>query len=124
MTRATLFRPSDNYEEYLAGETIFNQGDEASSMYVIIEGQVQIVFMGQTLRVLGADDAFGEMALIDSTPRSTGAVAKTDVKLARVDQRRFLFLIQQSPSFALRIMKIMADRLRDMTHAPQAAAIC
>jgi CRP/FNR family cyclic AMP-dependent transcriptional regulator len=52
------------------------------------------------------------MALIDQSPRSATAVAKTDCKLAPIDRRRFEFMVQQTPFFSLTVMKIMADRLR------------
>lgn len=52
------------------------------------------------------------MAILDRQPRSADAVAKTDVKLAPVDERRFLMLVQNHPYFALTVMRIMAERLR------------
>jgi CRP-like cAMP-binding protein len=54
------------------------------------------------------------MALLDKTPRSATAVAKTDCKLVAVDERRFKFLVQQTPHFSLQLMRIIADRLRRM----------
>jgi CRP-like cAMP-binding protein len=54
------------------------------------------------------------MALIDQAPRTATAVAKTECKLAVIPERRFLFMVQQTPHFALQIMKVMADRLRKM----------
>ncbi len=56
----------------------------------------------------------GEMALIDHLPRSASARATTDAKLVPIDQRRFLFLVQETPFFAIHVMKVMADRLRRM----------
>ena len=56
----------------------------------------------------------GEMALIEDTPRTANAVAKTASKLAQIDRRRFHFLIQQTPHFATHVMKTLADRLRHM----------
>jgi CRP-like cAMP-binding protein len=54
------------------------------------------------------------MALIDQAPRTATATAKTEVQLAVLSEKRFLFLVQQHPEFALQIMKVMADRLRKM----------
>jgi len=59
----------------------------------------------------------GEMALIDNSPRAANAVAKTSCRLAKIDQRRFHFLIQQTPNFATHVMKELADRIRHMNAA-------
>jgi CRP-like cAMP-binding protein len=56
----------------------------------------------------------GEMALIDNSRRTASAVAKTPCRLAQIDQRRFHFLVQQTPNFATHVMKVLADRLRHM----------
>jgi len=54
------------------------------------------------------------MALVDQQPRSANALAKTDCKLIPIDEKRFRFLIQQTPNFALSVMRVMAARLRHM----------
>lgn len=63
---------------------------------------------------VGPGGILGEMALIDRNPRSATAVAKTDCQLARVDETRFKFLSQQTPYFALEVMRMLAQRLRHM----------
>ncbi len=57
---------------------------------------------------------FGEMSLIDDAPRSARAVARTDCKVVPVNRHDFLFLIQETPLFALQVMHLMAERLRQM----------
>ena len=61
---------------------------------------------------LAANDIFGEMALIDNQPRSATAVAVTDVELVPVSEKQFLFLVGQTPYFALKVMRVLAQRLR------------
>ena len=97
-----------------AGEIIFEEFDLGAEMYVILEGQIELTIGGQTVEVLGPGEPFGEMALIDQTPRTATAVAKTACKLAVIPEKRFLFMVAQTPHFALQIMKVMADRLRKM----------
>ena len=65
---------------------------------------------------LGPDDTFGEMAIVDSSPRSATVVAVTDTKLAVIDRHRFLFLVQETPMFALQVMSSIAERLRASTN--------
>ena len=54
----------------------------------------------------------GEMALIDHSPRSATAVARTDVTLVPVGEKQFLFLVSRTPHFALNVMRTLAQRLR------------
>ncbi|MGA8899220.1 Crp/Fnr family transcriptional regulator [Bradyrhizobium sp.] len=79
---------------------------------MIKSGQVRIQIGNRTVTELAADDIFGEMALIDSEPRSATAIAVTDVELVPVSERHFLFLVDQTPYFALKVMRVLAQRLR------------
>jgi CRP/FNR family cyclic AMP-dependent transcriptional regulator len=108
------FSGEDNPRVCAAGETIFNAHDMGAEMYVILAGEVELSIDGKVIEVLGAGEPFGEMALIDQAPRVATATAKTSCKLAVIPERRFLFMVAQSPQFALEIMKVMADRLRRM----------
>ncbi len=81
-------------------------------MFVIIQGEVEMHIHGRKVETAGVGDAFGEMALIDEAPRSGTAIAVTDCRIVPINAKRFHFLVQQTPRFALQIMKIMSDRLR------------
>jgi CRP-like cAMP-binding protein len=96
------------------GETVFRAYDMGAEMYVVLEGEVELTIGEHVLETLGPGEPFGEMALIDQAPRTATAVAKTVCKLAVLSEKRFLFMVQQTPQFALQIMKVMADRLRKM----------
>jgi CRP/FNR family transcriptional regulator, cyclic AMP receptor protein len=96
-----------------AGGIIFREGDEATELFVIKSGQVRIQLGNRTLTELGPDSIFGEMALIDNEPRSASAIAITDVEIAPVGERQFLFLVSQTPYFALKVMRVLAQRLRE-----------
>jgi CRP/FNR family transcriptional regulator, cyclic AMP receptor protein len=95
-----------------AGSIIFREGDEATELFVIKSGQVRIQLGNRTLTELGPDSIFGEMALIDNEPRSATAIAVTDVEIVPVGERQFLFLVSQTPYFALKVMRVLAQRLR------------
>ena len=97
---------------FKAGSTIFLEGDEASELFVIKSGQVRVQIGNRTIRELGAESIFGEMALIDSEPRSATVTAITDVELVPVSEKQFLFLVSQTPYFALKVMRVLAQRLR------------
>jgi CRP/FNR family cyclic AMP-dependent transcriptional regulator len=95
-----------------AGEIIFKEGDEAEQLFVIKSGQIGIQLGNRRLAELSANSIFGEMALIDDAPRSATAVAITDVELVPVSEKQFLFLVSQTPFFALKVMRVLAARLR------------
>jgi CRP/FNR family transcriptional regulator, cyclic AMP receptor protein len=95
-----------------AGSIIFREGDEARDLFVIKSGKVRIQIGNRTITELGPDSIFGEMALIDNEPRSATATAVTDVELVPVSEKQFLFLVSQTPYFALRVMRVLAQRLR------------
>jgi CRP-like cAMP-binding protein len=75
-------------------------------------GTVEIRLGNRVLETLSQYSIFGEMALIDAAPRSATAVAVTDAKLVPVSEKQFLFLISNTPYFALNVMRVMARRLR------------
>jgi CRP/FNR family transcriptional regulator, cyclic AMP receptor protein len=95
-----------------AGGVIFHEGEQADELFVIKSGYVRIQIGNRVMADLTADDIFGEMALIDSEPRSATAVAVTDVELVPISEKQFLFLVGQTPHFALKVMRALAQRLR------------
>ena len=97
-----------------AGHSIFTEGESGDTMYVVLEGEVDLMVKGQLVEKLGCGGVLGEMALVELAPRSATAVARTPCKLVPVNQQRFSLLVQHKPDFALEIMRVMAGRLRQM----------
>jgi CRP-like cAMP-binding protein len=95
-----------------AGGVIFREGEDADEFFVIKSGYVRIQIGNRIMADLTADSIFGEMALIDDEPRSATAVAITDVELVPISEKQFLFLVSQTPYFALKVMRVLAQRLR------------
>jgi CRP/FNR family transcriptional regulator, cyclic AMP receptor protein len=108
-----LFMKSPDIRIFRAGETIFEVGALGEAMYGVIEGEVDMVVNGQVFETIPAGDVFGEGALVQIPPvRASTAVAKTDCKLAAVDQSHFKFLVQETPLFALEVIRSLSTRLR------------
>lgn len=100
--------------KFTPGQHIFNQGEPGNTMYVVQDGEVELHVNGQLVEKLGPGGVLGEMGLIDTSPRSASAVARTECKLIPVNHDRFALLVQHTPDFALQIMRVMAGRLRAM----------
>ena len=107
-----LFHNAKTFKDVPAGTVIFEEGASGTEMFGVVDGEVEVRLPNGAVRKLGPDDTFGEMAIIDSSPRSGTAVAVTDTKLAIIDRNKFLFLVQETPTFALQVMSSMAKRIR------------
>ncbi len=112
MNLAELFRHETDLQTLAAGETLFKEGEQGDLMYVLISGTVEITVRGRLVETAEMGAILGEMAMIDDAIRSATVIAKSGCKLLPVDRKRFNFLIQQTPNFALYVMRVIADRLR------------
>ena len=112
MLAVQIFENEKNTQTFSAGQTIFNEGDSGESMYVVLEGVVDILKQGKVINSITPGSVFGEMALIDRQPRSASAVARENSKIATIDAGRFMILVQHNPFFALEMMQLLTQRLR------------
>lgn len=100
-----------------AGTSIFQEGDLGTEMFIVQEGEVHIVkrIRGEmhVLSRLEKGDFFGEMGVLESTPRSAEALAFTDVKLLPINGSRFDEMIRKTPEIAVRIIRKYSKRLRE-----------
>jgi len=106
-----LFRRSNAVVTYTPGQAIFRKGEPGDRMYILLEGEVDLIAGYMAPETAKPGSLLGEMALVDRRPRSTSAIARTECKLAPVDAQRFAVLVQESPHFAVHVMKTMAERL-------------
>jgi len=104
-------------QTFEAGEKIFLQDDEGAHMYVIRSGRVNIVASGTILENIGPNGIFGELALLDGSPRSATAVALEPTEVAIIDESAFLYMVEQNPRIALQLLRRLAQRLRRMNQS-------
>jgi len=109
---AHLFDHSTDLERHPAGALIYNEGDPGHTMYILKEGLVEIRYHGNPVATLEPGDIFGEMALIEGHVRIASAASITDTVLVPIDQRRFHFMVTQTPRFATDVMAVMAERIK------------
>src|SRR5262245_43827542 len=103
------------------GGVVFIKGDQGNAAYLIRRGKVEIRESGRVLETMARGEIFGEMALIDSAPRSASAVAVGPTELSLIDKPMFLNLIREDPDFALSVMRLMSRRLRATLAAEKAS---
>ncbi len=112
MAILNLFKFVKDQVTFPEGQVIFTEDETGNDAFVIIEGEVAVSYKGHQLETVGSGGLIGEMALVDHQTRSATATAKTEVKAVKIDKSRFTFMVQETPMFALEVMRIMADRLR------------
>ncbi len=111
-TTLDVFRNEKDVRTFEPGTVIFKEGDRGKLMFAVLEGEVNISKGSVLLATIGPGEVFGEMALVDDSPRSADAVAKTAVKAAAVDDRSFLRMVAYNPQIALQLMSLLSERLR------------
>lgn len=104
-------------KEYRRTEVIFEENSFGNEMFIVHSGRVRLFTqsdMGEevTVAVIEEGEFFGEMTLIDGSPRSTTAIAEEDTCLIALDRSKFAYMLQQQPMFAFTIMHTLCERLR------------
>jgi CRP-like cAMP-binding protein len=116
---AELARFSDviREREYPKNSVILFEDDPGDALYIVSTGQVKVVLIGEDgreviLSVLGDGDFFGEMSLIDDEPRSAHVIAMKDSQLLVLRRDDFQSRLQETPTIALKLLKVLVQRLR------------
>jgi CRP-like cAMP-binding protein len=102
---------------YERGKVIMVAGQAGALMYVVSEGRVAISIRGAVVERVGPGGVFGEMALVDQSPRAANAVAETDCALLAINRLVFLNLVKADPTFGTSLLSAMAERLRNTAAA-------
>jgi CRP-like cAMP-binding protein len=105
-------RGEQNVVTFAAGEPVFVAGDPAEFVYVVRSGAVVLHYGDQLLETVGEGGIFGEMALVDGLGRSASSTASKDCELVALDERRFQYLVSETPYFAQAVMRVMCERLQ------------
>jgi CRP-like cAMP-binding protein len=115
-----IFEKETTPAPYAAGSVIFKEGETRDNMYMVKTGEVDLLVRGELVETTGEGGFFGEMAMIDRSPRSATAVAKTDCSLIPINEKQFLFMVQETPFFAIMVMRSLGARLRkrSMVYTP------
>lgn len=99
------------------GDVLFREGDPGDCMFAVVEGELDVLVGGSVVDHIGPGRIFGEVALVEHSPRTATMSASSRCVLARVDQRQFTFMVHETPTFALDVMKELIERLRHSREA-------
>ena len=97
-----------------ANAVIISEGAASREMFIVRKGRVAISVGGKVVEEIGPGGVFGEMGLIDHESRSATATAVDDCELVPIDERLFVILVQDTPYFALDVMRTLVGRIRAM----------
>lgn len=114
MTIRGVFLNAKERRTVAPGDVLFSAGDSGTEMFGVIDGAIELRRGDVVVGTIAPGETFGEMSLIDHSPRSLTAVASEPSEVAVIDERVFLFLVHETPMFALQMMRSLADRVRTL----------
>ncbi|MEH2112843.1 Crp/Fnr family transcriptional regulator [Nostoc sp.] len=112
----SIFQKQPDPKGFSAGQVIFEEGQPGDEMYGILEGEVDILVNGKIIETIETGEVFGAGVLVGVKNRTYSAIAKVDSKLGFLDREGFLFAVQETPVFALQVMKSYSERLSRLQH--------
>ncbi|MBU3697303.1 Crp/Fnr family transcriptional regulator [Dechloromonas sp.] len=107
-----LFSHNPTIVKVPTGEALFREGEEGHLMFVLATGTAEVIVNNRVVEELQHGNIVGELGIVSPGPRSATVVATTDCEFVAVDEKRFQFLVQQTPFFATQVMRVLAERLR------------
>lgn len=81
-------------------------------MFVLLKGFAEVIVKNKVVETLEHGSIVGEVGMVLPGPRSATVIAKTDCEFVAVDEKRFQFLVQQTPFFATQVLRVLAERLK------------
>jgi CRP/FNR family transcriptional regulator, cyclic AMP receptor protein len=109
-----LFLNAKDRRHLVPGEVFFEAGDRGDEMFGVVSGLIELRRDCQVLARVEPGGTFGEMAIIDSAPRALTAVAVEGSEIAVITRSMFLFLVTETPMFAIQVMQSLASRIREL----------
>jgi len=103
---------SQTMVRYERNKTIVTEGQAGMLMYVVVEGRLAVTIKGKLVERIGPGGVFGEMALVDRTPRLASVVSETDCGLLAIGRNTLLDLVKASPDFAVSLLSAVGERAR------------
>lgn len=106
-----------------AKHTIFTQGQEGRSLYIVVLGQVKVHIGSQELAQLGPGACFGEMSLFDAEPRSASVSTLANCECLMLTQQQLYDAIEETPGIAINIIRLLSRRIRELNEKINAQTV-
>ncbi|MBD2338328.1 cyclic nucleotide-binding domain-containing protein [Calothrix sp. FACHB-156] len=119
----SIFQKQLDPQVFSAGQVIFEEGQPGDFMYGIIAGEVEIFINNKVIETIQGGEVFGIGVLVGIKNRTYTAIAKTNCQLAFLNEQRFIFAVQETPLFALQVIKNYSERLTRLEHRFSTIAI-
>ncbi|MDZ7957380.1 MAG: cyclic nucleotide-binding domain-containing protein [Aulosira sp. DedQUE10] len=119
----SIFQKQSDPQEFSAGQVIFEEGQAGDFMYGIIAGEIEIFINNKLIETIQPGEVFGIGVLVGIKNRTYTAIAKTNCQLAFLNEQRFIFAVQETPLFALQVIKNYSERLTRLEHRFSSLAI-
>ncbi len=107
-----LFSHDPDLKPVSAGQPLFTEGEAGHLMFVLIKGTAEVIVKNKVVEALEHGSIVGEVGMVLPGPRSATVIATTDCEFVAVDEKRFQFLVQQTPFFATQVLRVLAERLK------------
>ncbi|MEH1786070.1 Crp/Fnr family transcriptional regulator [Nostoc sp.] len=112
----SIFQKKSDPKVFSAGQVIFEEGQPGSEMYGILEGEIDILVNGKIVETIETGEVFDVGVLVGIKNRTYTAIAKINSKLVFLNEEEFLFAVQETPMFAVEVMKSYSKRLSRLQH--------
>ena len=124
MTTQELLFVADIVQEdnYQAGATVIREEDLGDSMFIVVDGEVMVHRRSVQLAKLRSREFFGEMSILNSEPRSASVTTVSKCRLLRIDESDFWQLLIANNTLAVSMVRVLAQRLRDMLAMTKSAS--
>lgn len=106
--------PNATSVRYDAGKSIMREGERGVNMYIVTSGSVAIAIRDNPVETISQGGCFGEMALVDQSPRTASATAATDCTLLAINRNTLIAVVREQPAFGVALLRAVAERLRHM----------
>jgi CRP/FNR family transcriptional regulator, cyclic AMP receptor protein len=109
-----VFRSARKTLTLSPGDVLFSEGEVGDEMYGVISGLFELRRGDRVVQQVGPDGTFGELAIIDASPRTLTAIAVEPSEIAVINRHEFLFLVHETPTFAIDVMRSLSSLIREL----------
>ncbi len=95
------------------GDEVFAEGESGDALYMVIDGKVRVHKQERVIAELGERECFGEMAILDASPRSATVTSIAESNLLKITREDFQEIMTEKPEIAMGVIKVLTRRLRD-----------